>query len=52
MASAVAGLLADEPARLAMGKLGRDRSARYSTANTALVFDERLRDLVGHGGRQ
>jgi glycosyltransferase involved in cell wall biosynthesis len=49
MASAVAGLLADEPARLAMGKLGRDGSAKYSTAKTALVFDERLRHLVNDG---
>jgi glycosyltransferase involved in cell wall biosynthesis len=51
MATAVAGLLADEPARLAMSKLGRDRSVRYSTSGTALVYDEHLRELVGHDGR-
>jgi hypothetical protein len=51
MARAVATLLADEPARLAMSKLGRDRTATLSTSRTALVYEERLESLVGHGGR-
>jgi len=51
MASAVAGLLADEPARVAMSKLERERSARYSTSSTALLYQERLRSLWGEEGR-
>jgi glycosyltransferase involved in cell wall biosynthesis len=50
-ARAVAALLADDQTRQGMSKLGRERSAKYSTANTALVFDERLRHLVDDGGR-
>ena len=44
-------LLTDEPARIAMSKLGRDRSVKYSTSSTALLYEERLRSLVGQDGR-
>ena len=50
-AHAIARLSADEQTRHGMTKLGRERSAKYSTAHTALVYHERLRDLLDHGGR-
>jgi glycosyltransferase involved in cell wall biosynthesis len=50
IAHAVAALLADEQARHGMSKLARERSVKYSTAHTALVYEERLRHLLDHGG--
>ena len=51
MALAVSGLLGDESARLAMSKLGRERSAKHSTAQTALAYEAHLRTLVDQGTR-
>jgi glycosyltransferase involved in cell wall biosynthesis len=51
MALAASGLLADESARLAMSKLGRERSANHSTARTALAYEARLCSLADQGRR-
>jgi len=47
MAEAAGALLDDDQLRLAMSKLGRERSASYSTASTAVAYDSHLRALVG-----
>jgi glycosyltransferase involved in cell wall biosynthesis len=51
LARAAAGLLSDDAGRSAMSKLARERSARHSTAHTALLYERHLRDLVSQRGQ-
>jgi glycosyltransferase involved in cell wall biosynthesis len=51
LARAAADLLADEPTRLAMSKLGRERSTTFSTARTALTYEANLRSLLDEARR-
>ncbi len=50
LARAAADLLRDDAARVAMGKVARERSERHSMARAAILYDRHLEDLVSERG--